>query len=567
MGAKNIHSKKNKFFSSNDVDMMDQLNKGTRCCTTENIMKTEECEDSIYIVTKKEKNSSKKSKRISEHPKDGRQLLKEFISRRKLTSLNKKEITIPIYVNNLITESKKPLEEKYKIEKKLAKGAQGTVYLATNIISGQEVAIKVTQKKRNAAVDNLDIKNEIIMLKYLIHPNIVRLFDVYETPNEFIMINEFCKYGELFAQIKRGFTERELGIIMYQIFSALSYCHENSVVHRDVKLENLLVYHKEKVYDDMTGKEIECFWIRLVDFATAKLFSKQKNERTIIGTSYYIAPEVLRNNYNEKCDSWSAGVVLYILLCSHAPFDGKTDKEILDKIRSGKFTSTDPKYLQSSSELRDLLSKLLEVDVDKRIEPWNALMHPWFEKYKVRDLISNLPRVRVEKYLKNLFNYKITSKLQQFIISFIIHNSYHTEENNDVLKIFRLFEKSTFERLTYNDFYEGLCLFRPKEEVDEICEDLFVMLDSDNDGLIEYEEFLRGLVNKEIILTDEKIKDVFRVIDSEGTGFITEKTLKKFFADINLKISNHVVSKFMKEMGESKVTFGTFKKYVINSFL
>ena len=100
----------------------------------------------------------------------------------------------------------------------------------------------------------------------------------------------------------------------------------------------------------------------------------------VVGSSYYIAPDVLKQNYNEKCDTWSVGIILYMMLVGRAPFDGKDDEEIICKINSADYNSKEPKLLKHSPEVRDLVDKLLQKDTNKRYSAKEALKHPWFEK-------------------------------------------------------------------------------------------------------------------------------------------------------------------------------------------
>ena len=158
-------------------------------------------------------------------------------------------------------------------------------------------------------------------------------------------------------QIKHQYTENQLAVLFYQLFSGLCYLHANNIVHRDLKLENILISEIER--DKETNKNL--FWIKIIDFGTAKIFEKNKSEKAVVGSSYYIAPEVLQKHYKEKCDTWSAGVILYMLIVGRAPFDGKDDDEIIENISKGEFNSKHRKLVSASNEVQDLVKKLLKL--------------------------------------------------------------------------------------------------------------------------------------------------------------------------------------------------------------
>jgi calcium-dependent protein kinase len=186
---------------------------------------------------------------------------------------------------------------------------------------------KINKIKENE-VDDMEIKNEIDILKKLDHPNTAKILEFYSTPKAYYIVTDYCSCGELYNQIKHEYNENQLAVLFYQVFSALTYLHTNNIVHRDLKLENILISEIEK--DKKTGKKY--FWIKIIDFGTAKIFEKNKKEKAIVGSSYYIAPEVLQKAYNEKCDTWSAGVILYMLIVGRAPFDGADDEEIINPV-------------------------------------------------------------------------------------------------------------------------------------------------------------------------------------------------------------------------------------------
>ena len=208
------------------------------------------------------------------------------------------------------------------------------------------------------------------------HPNIVKIFEFYNTPDGYYLITEFCQDGELFNEIvdNAPFSEPIAASIMYQILSAVNYCHGMTIIHRDLKPENILIEKKE-------GKK---YTIKIIDFGTAKLYEKNKSEKKVIGSSYYIAPEVLTENYNQMCDLWSCGVILYILLSGKAPFSGKTDSIILEKIKIGKYNMKIKPFENASSEVIDFIQCLLQKSPSKRITAQKALEHPWFKKYDIK---------------------------------------------------------------------------------------------------------------------------------------------------------------------------------------
>lgn len=175
---------------------------------------------------------------------------------------------------------------------------------------------------------------EINILSKIDHQNIIRLFEIYEDAKYIYLIMEMCTGGELFDRIinhinkNQMFTEREAASIFKQLMSAICYCHSQNICHRDLKPENLLYLNKN-----------EDSPIKVIDFGLSRLFSQTDHKmKTKVGTAYYVSPEVLSGNYDEKCDIWSAGVILFILLTGDPPFNGANDNEIYKKIQNKKYS-------------------------------------------------------------------------------------------------------------------------------------------------------------------------------------------------------------------------------------
>ena len=235
--------------------------------------------------------------------------------------------------------------KKYEILSKLGSGSFGSVYLARNKYTNEKVAMKQIKKSSANLLSDGEITDEIEILKNLDHPDIVRIIESFNTKNSYILITEYCEGGELFDQVKNQLSETQIAVIFKQVLSGLAYLHSNNIVHRDLKLENILIHEIEK--SKQTGEDL--FNIKIIDFGTARIF--EKNPQSIVGSSYYIAPEVLRQKYNKECDLWSVGVILYMFIVGHAPFDGCDDDEITTNIQRGVYRKNDRRWLKASKEV------------------------------------------------------------------------------------------------------------------------------------------------------------------------------------------------------------------------
>ena len=143
-------------------------------------------------------------------------------------------------------------------------------------------------------------------------------------------VNRFAEGGELFDYIQKlKVVSPEMSAdVMRQLLSAIAYCHERGIVHRDLKPENIL----------LSSKDTSKLFIKIIDFGTAGWYTSDTKMTQIMGSAYYIAPEVLGHSYNEKCDVWSCGVILYVLLSGQVPFNGRTDEDVMRAVKKAQFS-------------------------------------------------------------------------------------------------------------------------------------------------------------------------------------------------------------------------------------
>lgn len=188
--------------------------------------------------------------------------------------------------------------------------------------------------------------NEVEIMKQIDHPHIVKIYEYFETEHHIFIVMELLEGGELFERIQneKTFDEKAAKKIIKEILEAINYLHIKNIVHRDIKPENIL-FSKNGV-------------LKIADFGTSKFFIKSKMKNTH-GTPYYIAPEVLDGNYNEKCDVWSVGVILYILLSGYPPFYGNSDEEIMGRVTKGKYDFKWKTFDNVSSNAKNLIKKML----------------------------------------------------------------------------------------------------------------------------------------------------------------------------------------------------------------
>jgi len=159
------------------------------------------------------------------------------------------------------------------------------------------------------------------MLKSIDHPNVLKYYECYKDDFNYYIVTEFCTGGELLSFIvkERGINDWQAAFIMKQLLSAVNYCHSRGIVHRDLKVENILVKDvSPSTSDEEYGhKRIN---IKLIDFGISCRIKPKEKLHKFFGTPYYMAPEVIKRDYNEKCDLWSCGVILYVIMCGYPPF-------------------------------------------------------------------------------------------------------------------------------------------------------------------------------------------------------------------------------------------------------
>ena len=281
----------------------------------------------------------------------------------------------------------------------IGEGHHGSVRQCVNRTTGKFHAVKSICKSA-PSVNIKGIQREVSLLKSLKHDRILRLDDVFEDSQYVHLVTELCSGGELFDAIVeksnagKCFSEQEAARIMYQLLDAVSYMHKNNVAHRDIKPENILFETSEEDSD-----------IKLIDFGLSRKHkeSREAPMSTIVGTPYYLAPEVLGQSYTKSCDLWSVGVIGYILMCGYPPFNGANNKEVYAAVQRGVYYFPTAEWQHVSHAAKDFIVRLLQVDPRGRMSSEEALRHPWITHHYM-DRVSMTKSTENQEQLVHIVN-------------------------------------------------------------------------------------------------------------------------------------------------------------------
>ena len=519
--------------------------------------------------------------------------------------------TLPIDSMNFIRQKTGKIEDDYLFIKNLGQGGYGKVIKATHKKTGMIRAIKFIPKNNlKFGYTDEDIFREIEILRKLQHPNIMKLYEFYSDYEYYYLVNEYCSEGDLNDKMIKieNFDENIVKILMFQIFQAVYYLHNKNVIHGDLKLENIMIdnintleekkinkfkknlsflssiktdlensfnYEEELNNQQNSSKEsnnlimqfneTKNFELKLIDFGASKIFTKYKrNFEDTVGTLYYCSPEVLKNNYDFKCDIWSCGVTMFILLTGDIPFKGNNEEEIMKSILNDRLDfENNIKLKNISDDAKDLIKKCFIYNSNKRISAKEALNHNFFKsginKYNLfnDDLIDDT--INVLNILREYPKYNI---ITQLFIAFITHNFIDKIYMNKIKKVFFLINKSLDGQIKKEELINAYKMANINIKKNDIIK-IFKSLDStkaNND--IEYEEFLRAGLDKKLIFTEEHIKLGFEMIDFQKKGKINVYEIKQIFG-IDDNVDESVMDNLLKEINKKEneeISYEEFKK-------
>mmetsp|Transcript_8495 Transcript_8495/g.18054 ORF Transcript_8495/g.18054 Transcript_8495/m.18054 type:complete len:586 (+) Transcript_8495:177-1934(+) len=408
------------------------------------------------------------------------------------------------------------LHSNYEILEELGSGSFGVVNRARDIrsmgvVMAGMVACKTIPKKKVS--DPQKIKAEFNVLRQLDHAHICKAYECYEDRRNIYLVMDICSGGTLLETLcqRTRFSESDAASVMRQILSALAYLHQANFVFRDLKTENIMF--AKPVQSGEVGN------VKLIDFGLCCPFERGTKIMKAAGTPYSVAPELVTApvQYDQKCDAWSAGVVMYIILSGQYPFRAKTKDALLHQIRREPVSFKDKQWKKISKEAKTLLAELLRKKAETRCEVIEALEHPWLQND------GCLPTENImQDIVSSMQHFQSLNMLQKAAITALAWRA--TDEDTVHLRgVFESLDRDGNGHITVGELKNAF-----EQSGVQLPGDIsFMEVGTDGNDTIEYTEFIAAAMDKRSIVKEDVVWEAFKIFDQDGSGTVTKKELLK----------------------------------------
>ncbi|KAK9072727.1 hypothetical protein SSX86_009162 [Deinandra increscens subsp. villosa] len=441
-----------------------------------------------------------------------KQQIKPSQNGKKLNNM-KRMLSAGLRADSVLKTKTGHLKEYYNLGPKIGHGQFGTTFLCVEKATGNHFACKSIAKRKLLTEEDVeDVRREIEIMHHLSeNPNVVSIKGAYEDSVAVHLVMDLCSGGELFDRItKKGhYSERKAANLVRTIVGVIEACHSLGVMHRDLKPENFLFVDED-----------EDSPLKTIDFGLSVFFKPGETFVDVVGSPYYVAPEVLLKKYGSEADIWSAGVILYILLCGVPPFWGESESEIFEEVLRGKLDFSSDPWPSISESAKDLVRKMLIRNPKKRITAHGVLCHPWISDNGVAPdkpldsaVLSRLTQFSAMNKLKKMALRVIASKLSE-------------EEIAGLKQMFKIIDTDNSGYITFDELKAGLKRFGSNLNESEI-HNLMKSADIDNSGTIDYEEFVAATLHTNKVDREDYLFAAFSYFDKDDSGYITLDELQQ----------------------------------------
>ncbi|XP_062143518.1 calcium-dependent protein kinase 28-like [Alnus glutinosa] len=415
----------------------------------------------------------------------------------------------------------KDFTSRYTIGKLLGHGQFGYTYVATEKASGDRVAVKRIEKNKMVlpiAVE--DVKREVKILEALTgHENVVQFYNAFEDDSYVYIVMELCEGGELLDRIlakkDSRYTEKDAAVVVRQMLKVAAKCHLHGLVHRDMKPENFLF--KSSREDSP---------LKATDFGLSDFINPGKKFHDIVGSAYYVAPEVLRRKSGPESDVWSIGVITYILLCGRRPFWDKTEDGIFKEVLKNKPDFRRKPWQTISNSGKDFVKKLLVKDPRARLTAAQALSHPWVREG------GNASEIPIDiSVLSNMRQFVRYGRLKQFALR-ALASTLDEAELSDLKDQFDAIDVDKNGSISLEEMRQALAKDLPWQLKESGVSEILEAIDSNTDGLVDFTEFVAATLHVHQMEEHDSEKwqkrsqAAFEKFDIDKDGFITPDELR-----------------------------------------
>ncbi|RZC44852.1 hypothetical protein C5167_037803 [Papaver somniferum] len=415
----------------------------------------------------------------------------------------------------------KDFDRRYSIGKLLGHGQFGYTFVATDKVNGDRVAVKrIDKNKMVLPIAVEDVKREVKILQALTgHENVVQFHNAFEDDSYVYIAMELCEGGELLDRIlskkDSRYTEKDAAVIVRQMLRVAAECHLNGLVHRDMKPENFLF--KSPKLDSP---------LKATDFGLSDFIKPGRKFQDIVGSAYYVAPEVLKRKSGPESDVWSIGVITYILLCGRRPFWDKTEDGIFKEVLKNKPDFRRKPWPSISHSAKDFIKKLLVKDPRARLTAAQALSHPWVREG------GNASEIPIDiSVLSNMRQFVKYGRLKQFALR-ALASTLNEDEMSDLRDQFDAIDVDKNGSISLEEMRHALAKDLPWKMKEPRVVEILQAIDSNTDGLVDFQEFVAATLHVHQLGEHDSEKwqlrsrAAFEKFDLDRDGFITPDELK-----------------------------------------
>ncbi|KAK2414691.1 Calcium-dependent protein kinase 13 [Trifolium repens] len=435
--------------------------------------------------------------------------------------------------------AKDNMEERYLVDRELGRGEFGVTYLCIDRDTRELLACKsISKRKLRTAVDIDDVRREVAIMRHLPKSSsIVTLREACEDDNAVHLVMELCEGGELFDRIvARGhYTERAAAAVAKTIVEVVQLCHKHGVIHRDLKPENFLFANKK-----------ENSPLKAIDFGLSIFFKPGEKFSEIVGSPYYMAPEVLKRNYGPEIDIWSAGVILYILLCGVPPFWAESEQGVAQAILRGLIDFKREPWPSISESAKSLVKQMLEPDPKLRLTAKQVLEHPWLQNAKKA---PNVPLGDVVK--SRLKQFSVMNRFKRKALR-VIADFLSNEEVEDIKELFKKMDTDNDGIVSIEELKAGFRNFDSQLAESEIQMFIEAVDNNGSKGTLDYGEFVAISLHLKRMANDEHLHKAFSYFDKDGNGFIEPDELRTALMEDGTDDCTDVANDIFQEVDTDK---------------